>query len=253
MNRSKDPTLIHLEEWFNSAQDRAQQWFTTHTRIITVIAAFIAAFVLQLDTFEVFQRISSDADLRAKLLAHADALQKNAEAVFRNSDLGDQKEHQAIVAQLREIHPDVGNSLDQRPNITTLNELDKWLSEKLGTIKNAAEIIADYKQLLFKQKLGAAGESFDKVNDEFKKTGFDLLPKPYPNVRSKDWSWLRFWRFSGDWSWPPRHLLGILVSAGLLSLGAPFWFNTLKSLTNLRPKLAEEIDKDPKQIPRSTP
>ena len=252
MNRSKDPTLIHLEEWFNSAQDRAKQWFTTHTRIITVIAAFIAALVLQLDTFEVFHRISSDPDLRAKLVAHADTLQKNAEAVFRNSDVGDQKEHQAIVAQLREMHPDIGDSLDQRPNITTLNELDKWLSEKLGTNKNAADIIADYKQLLFKQKLGTAGESFDKVNDEFKKTGFELLPNPYPNVWSKDWSWRRFWRFSGDWSWPLRRLLGILVSAGLLSLGAPFWFNTLKSLTNLRPKLAEEIDKDPKQIRSNT-
>ena len=42
-----------------------------------------------------------------------------------------------------------------------------------------------------------------------------------------------------------QHLLGLLASAALLSLGAPFWFNILKSLTNLRPLLAQEVDKNP--------
>ena len=41
---------------------------------------------------------------------------------------------------------------------------------------------------------------------------------------------------------------GTLISA-LLSLGAPFWFNTLKSLTSLRPSLASAIDQNPHQTP----
>lgn len=40
------------------------------------------------------------------------------------------------------------------------------------------------------------------------------------------------------------NVLGALVTAALLSLGAPFWFNMLKSLSNLRdalnPKKEEE-------------
>jgi hypothetical protein len=36
------------------------------------------------------------------------------------------------------------------------------------------------------------------------------------------------------------HLWGILASALLLSLGAPFWFNMLKTLSNLRPVLANK-------------
>jgi len=44
--------------------------------------------------------------------------------------------------------------------------------------------------------------------------------------------------------WPPkpgaRYWGGVLITAALLSLGAPFWFNALKSLTNLRPILASK-------------
>jgi hypothetical protein len=37
----------------------------------------------------------------------------------------------------------------------------------------------------------------------------------------------------------------MLAAAALLSLGSPFWFNTLKTLTNLRPVLAGKTDKKP--------
>ena len=44
--------------------------------------------------------------------------------------------------------------------------------------------------------------------------------------------------------WPEgfnwKQLLGALVSGALLSLGAPFWFNSLKALTNLRPIVASK-------------
>ncbi len=252
MNNTKDPTLVHLEKWFNSAQDRAQVWFTTHTRLITVIASIIAAFVLQLDGLEIFHRVSSNSELRAKLVAHADSLKKDGETVFK-TDLGDQKAHEAILTQLRKENFEFGTSLDTYPHFTTLDEVDKWLAEKLAGNKSADEIAKRYKQLLLGQRFGSAEDSFEKVNSEFKKTGFDLLPDPYPPIRAKDWSLCKFWRLSGEWSWPRRHLLGILLSAALLSLGAPFWFNSLKTLTNLRPKLAEEVDKDPKQLPQSLP
>jgi hypothetical protein len=39
-----------------------------------------------------------------------------------------------------------------------------------------------------------------------------------------------------------RHLTGILVTALLLSLGAPFWYNSLKQLLQLRSKVAQQDD-----------
>jgi hypothetical protein len=56
---------------------------------------------------------------------------------------------------------------------------------------------------------------------------FHLVPDPYPHP---------FYTYSTP-SW--LHLVGVMISSLLLSLGAPFWFNILKTLTNLRPGLAD--------------
>jgi hypothetical protein len=49
------------------------------------------------------------------------------------------------------------------------------------------------------------------------------------------WGW-RFWNFK------PHVFPGLVLSAVMLSLGAPFWFNWLKVLLSLRSVLAEKED-----------
>ncbi len=86
--------------------------------------------------------------------------------------------------------------------------------------------------------------------------GFQLVPDPYHS-----------WDFSPWWPTPVwagvslatvgnlgraalfvrpsnLHFWGILFSAGLLSLGAPFWYNTLKSLSALKPIVANKEDRE---------
>jgi hypothetical protein len=41
------------------------------------------------------------------------------------------------------------------------------------------------------------------------------------------------------------HLLGTLMSAMLLSLGAPFWFPTLKEAVALRPIVVRKMSQEP--------
>ena len=63
---------------------------------------------------------------------------------------------------------------------------------------------------------------------------FGLIPDPYPTP------WYNYW--TPGWS----HFFGVLTSAVLLSLGAPFWFNMLKTLSNLRPVLANRDQQERK-------
>ncbi len=53
-------------------------------------------------------------------------------------------------------------------------------------------------------------------------------------------------------TWAPAKLPGIALSAMLLSLGAPFWYNALKDLVGLRPVLArkEQAHREQRQSPR---
>jgi len=61
----------------------------------------------------------------------------------------------------------------------------------------------------------------------------DLLEIP---TSASDWAS----RWTGD-NWAMK-LLGIVLTAMLLSLGAPFWYNALKNLIRLRSAIAQKDD-----------
>ena len=245
-----DAAFINLEKWFNSAQDRAQQWFALHTRWITVAAAFIAAFVLQLDTIELIKRISTDSDMRSKLVAASGTIQQQADKVFNDTQrtVIDKATHKAAIAELRKTYQQLPKELDDHADFASMDEAKTWLTGKLATDAQQQAILAAYERQVTAAKLDAYLATMQKL---VATSGLDLLPTPYPLQISPGWKggWPHLFTTNGNWSWPKHHLLGILISAALLSLGAPFWFNMLKSLTNLRPALANEVDKDPKQLP----
>ncbi|MFN2622403.1 MAG: hypothetical protein ABR611_06115 [Chthoniobacterales bacterium] len=228
-----DAAFVNLEKWFNSAQDRAQQWFTLHTRWITIGAAFMAAFVLQLDTIDLLKRISTDSDLRTKLVAASGTIQEQAGKVLKDDQrtVIDQTMHKAVIDKLSGSYKSLPD-LTHTGDFATMDAAKTWLSEKLASNNEKDAIVAEYERLVNAAKLDAYLDTMQKLVGA---TGINLLPSPYPHISK------------GEWSWPKRRLLGILLSAALLSLGAPFWYNALKSLTNLRPTLASAIEKNPKQ------
>lgn len=69
----------------------------------------------------------------------------------------------------------------------------------------------------------------DKIRGQLEESGFSLIPPKYA-----EWNIWPGAQFDNPRFW------GILFSAALLSLGAPFWFNALKSLSSLRPLLASK-------------
>lgn len=245
-----DATFVNLEKGFNSVQDRARQWFALHTRLITVAAAILAAFVLQLDALALIKRLSTDADFRAKLVAVSGPIQQQADKILDKSqrDLVDQAMHQAAVAALAKTYPGLPAGLGTHADFASIENAKTWLAEQLAADPKRQQVIDSYEGLITKAKLEGYAAAMQKLVST---SGLELLPTPYPLQFSpgwtRDWGLPRLFITDGKWSWPKRRLLGIFISAALLSLGAPFWFNILKSLTNLRPTLANAIDKKPTQ------
>ncbi|HWA87386.1 MAG TPA: hypothetical protein VG710_14255, partial [Opitutus sp.] len=81
-----------------------------------------------------------------------------------------------------------------------------------------------------KEALQTESTDYASVKADLDKTGFLLFPQ-------ENGRWGTGW-FDPLWG---RHGLGIVVSILLLSLGAPFWFNVLKSLASLRSSVAGNI------------
>ncbi len=229
--------LGNLTTSFNSAQDRAKQWFATHTRIVTVFASAAAAIVLQLDTFELLRRVSADPELRARLVANVPAIQKQADEVFQAAGAATPRLQAQVLGDVDRRFAGVSNLFaGHLPDNMTADPLP-WIQERLASTpwSNQIPVIAvAFSDAVSTASSGAVQEwsrRFGTIQEEFSKTGIQLIPSPYPPMER--------------WFWPLRHLLGLLASAALLSLGAPFWFNALKTLTSLRPLLADQVDRSP--------
>lgn len=81
-------------------------------------------------------------------------------------------------------------------------------------------------------KLKEQVNSIKDVKNDIVNAKLHLIPQPYPGFLE--------YRLN-------RHLLGVLAMAGLLSLGAPFWFNILKGMSSLRPVVAGKDEEERKQ------
>ncbi len=183
VERATTQSYDRFQRWFGSAQDRAEQWFQVHVRGITIFFAVVVAFLLQLDTIDIFHQLRSQP---------------------------------VLVAALAKAAPGV---LAQEPAGVTAP------TEPLTDAQRKAQLELEA------QKVRDLAQTFDQ-------TGFDLVPQD----------------FLGRWGHPRRahlfdHFWGIVITSVLLTLGAPFWFNLLKNLMNLRPAVATLIERRPQSAP----
>lgn len=222
--------LDSLAQHFNAAQDRAQQWFQMHTRIFTIVCGIFLAFLFQLDSVEIFKFVSTNATARAALAASADKLVEKADGILeRNPNLLDR-----IYDIAKKEMPDINLSKEARDAATNTASL------KSALLADGVHKVPDDFDNKFSAAIGSATASFykdrraqmDELTGTVAATGFDLVPKKL---------WHR-WDASGETF--GDHFLGMLITAGLLSLGAPFWYNSLKDLTSLRPAVSKIIDEE---------
>ena len=240
----------HFEKRFNSAQDRAQEWFTVHARTMTVIGAVAAAVLLQLDTIELVRTLSTNPEVRAKLVARADALERQAEDTANQAV--DPITHANVMKLLRKWYKGkaLPKELDTLPGVSSQADVEKWLGDRLTAAgySDSGELVTRYHSLSIVSSFGKFKSILDDAGKTNASGGLGIAPDPYPLVLNSTWPVPHVWsvfRTEGNyWAHPWSRAAGIILSAALLSLGGPFWFNLLKQLADLRPSLADAMDAD---------
>jgi hypothetical protein len=223
---SAEELPAQIDRWFDSVMDRVSQRFALHTRLWTVFFSVLLAFALHLDAFRLLTQLSTDAELRARLVASADALVHKADETLAPPaapDLYIQTMKELIRANPKEL-----GKLPEPTGFTDLVGAKAWLAAQLqsAAIPNAELWLKQYESAISQASLRASAADLRDILDN--KLKFQLIPDPYPHPFYNYWtpSWLHLW--------------GVIASAALLSLGAPFWFNMLKSMSSLRPVLANK-------------
>lgn len=225
-----DGAQEHLESWFKSAQDRAQQWFQAHTRSITIGVSIVFTFVCQWDAVEIFKLVSTNAVTR-------DALVKASGEVAKMGDAGTDAKGGIIhrITSAWNSNKDHAGIQLNEAGVQHTDELRRQVENTTSPDKE--KLLQDFDQLVADQTTGYyKDEKAQLANLESvtKQAGFALIPDG--GVRWGDGS-------GNNWF---THLPGMLLFAALLTLGAPYWFNMLARLASLRSALSETIGDESK-------
>lgn len=68
---AESPFVAKLNAWFDQTIDRVSDRFTAVTRFVAVIAAFLVAWLLDVDSIDLINRLSTDKEVLARLVEHA--------------------------------------------------------------------------------------------------------------------------------------------------------------------------------------
>lgn len=127
---------------------------------------------------------------------------------------------------------------------------DPALRNSLSNVSN--DLLKTYSEVTAPAQTAQAGTQPKPTPDEAAKELDEQSKKlaaAYKNVQ-KDLSDPKLALFEVPQKWcdfgGPGGIFRILATAALLSLGAPFWYNALKSLVNLRSQVAEQQSKEAK-------
>lgn len=257
LGNSAQQSVGRLEAWFNVAMNRVSQRFTMHMRILSVVFAFILAFGIHLDTFALANQLLGSPDLRASAVAQSSAMLAEAQSILgESSDSGSfhastgptasPEVLRAAMEQLikNNINKDAeaqAAKLDSVPDLKSTADAEKWLNDSLNpnvTPQRKQQLMGMYGRYVV---AGLKNKATD-VASILQRTGLDLVPQERTWTKFKQDPFGFVFHFDNT-----RNFLGVLLSAGFLALGAPFWYNALKTLTNLRPQVATRGDRQREQ------
>ena len=258
MGNSAQQSVGRLEAWFNVAMNRVSQRFTMHMRISTVVFAFVLAFGIHLDTFALANTLLGSPELRSQAVAQSSAMLAEAQSILGEQATGKPfsapSDHTSSPEVLKssmqqliknDVKPDEAQpgKLDSVPVFNSTAEAEKWLNGNLNpnvSAQRKQELAAIYARYVIN---GLKIKASD-VAGILQKTGLDLVPGERSWAKLKENPLKFFFAFDGI-----RNFFGILLTAGLLAMGAPFWYNALKSLTSLRPQVATRAEQQKQGSP----
>ncbi|HKW32766.1 MAG TPA: hypothetical protein VJN92_07160 [Candidatus Acidoferrum sp.] len=268
-----EPRLEDLRDWFDRVMDRASQRFTVQARLITVVLACIFVCAWHFNAVRLLQSLSEGAELRAKLAAAAEGIAKQVEQLPRSKQGGPrvvpEVYRQAMISILRpfsaEISPENERSdakpvakhrgrtkerekvaaiavptedsvttaakskamheLETVPGFASREEAESWLRTSLDRNPSGGRLAAAYQQEVNAELINDSDKLLDQsasLKGELARSQFTL----FVSTQS------------------PSETPGLLLSVALLSLGAAFWYNTLKNLASLRPRLATRQERN---------
>jgi len=212
---------LHLEAWFDRTMEQATEWYKRKIQVILLFIGFFMAWFFNADTFNIINKLSIDKDARGKLVSLASAYVQNNEAPKTDTaTINLLKINQAKLNEILLIKKKLDVDIDKANSVLGAGS---WLPDNLTVSYDSVEkkfvAVPAVDEALLKHRLPIRkvhGVSFYEFGFRQKLDSFFSLFFP--------------------------HFGGFLITALAISLGAPFWFDLLNKLMQLRTSIKQPTD-----------
>ena len=194
-----------LENWFDDTMDRVSGWYKKQSYRRSIFIGFLIAMTFNVSTIDIVKKLSKDKDAREAMVKNAsEYLKKHLDDTsFRQSpQVNDSASLEDVKKKIKEIDNFYKTEVAQNDSILGLGWRDFEVKEKTRKYDSLLALGKDPRKPLFMTKFGKP----------FYKPVY-VLGKTFGSLNS---------------------LIGFLITALAISLGAPFWFDLLNRFVNLR-------------------
>lgn len=228
-----DKLQANLENWYNDSMDRVSGWYKRYVQKILILIGLALAVGFNVDSMRVAQVLWTDKDARDAMVAAAgDYLKNHSDAPVPSED---SKQNQALghTASSTKASAKSAPISSGAENFNKVNDAghSSASGNETSNNKHQGEDSEDPKAPVkaMQNRLQSTVNAFKQVNKE------SMLPIGWP--KSPQASLQHFYRAAPsarDWGRLRRMLVGWFITAIAISLGAPFWFDTLNKFMVVR-------------------
>lgn len=208
---------LEVQNWYNNVMDRAAGWYKRNTQKILVLMGLGIAILFNADTVSMYENLSIDREL-------ANSLYQNAVIFIDNQDLQDQA---ARTTTTLPQDPALDGNSETGPSFeyqtvpldstveTTVNPIITTVPVDGRTIA-PAEVQVQINRDSIVQELQSIKDELMEISSPLGLgwEGVDVRQMSFYDLFTK--------------------LLGFILTALAISMGAPFWFDLLRKLVNIR-------------------
>ncbi len=238
--------LAKINGWFDQTIDRVADRFTNSARLITFCGSVVVALFLQLDTVALVNRLSEDPAFRQALVEEAIKVNQQAgQRVAAPSTSAPTATTPAVRAAQPNAIPQAAGDAPVPVDPTAATPADAGATGAAiqpGATPTPAQPAPATTTSPATTATPAppppARPLIPSLTDADKENLRTLAKYEIIDIPPSVGAWFGRWTAQNF----IMKLLGILLTAMLLSLGAPFWYNALKNLIKLRSVLAQKDD-----------
>lgn len=265
--------VAKINAWFDQTIDRTVESFTGKTRAWTTLFAAVVALFFQVDTFDLLQRLSVDKEARQMMVDAAtnqpqqfralatmqlreakDAAQTGVDTAQKQvAEATDEADKEKAQDELAAAQSRLDKASEALANLDTPGGVDKQAQADLDAAQKrfdaakteparaeAQKALTDARKRSEEAKVAqfTQRDALKTIQDDpglGKLIDAELISKPESFE-----AWQNQWP-NTFFAWLAR-IVGILVTIGLLTLGAPVWYEILKNLIQFRSLVARKDD-----------